>query len=402
MEAREKRILLCGCGYQAGNIGDDSILQGFVKMLSRPGHDDELGYLTWAENGSVSRDEAGLKVWNARERKQRKEAIKWASHVILGGGTLIADSDGVTYPLAYCCELINLSVAYNRPISLLASGISDLRSPFAEYLVKKYYSKFLTMVTIRSDEGYRQAVLAGIPENKITIAADAAFAIDIPQEGRWTPSDKIGINFTGNHPPESKFFNHIELSLKKLHSKFPALSMEGICSEIRSGKGYDFSLLKQLSERLGFDFNVHREYHAPVDFIVSLARYRLVVTMRMHIAIFCAMAGIPCVTIIREKKTNNTLKDLGLPCILNLESSAEELFEAYQNAIKCPSRFIPSTEKISELKKRVLINMSIWDQACATHTGYTKGQIYRARLIYRVNWIPLQRKIVAGWNKIYK
>ena len=127
-----------------------------------------------------------------------------------------------------------------------------------------------------------------------------------------------------------------------------------ICGEIRQDKEYDYVILNELFETFGGI--LFCEYVNYIDFLKQLARCKVVVTMRMHIMIFCALIGVPCIPMIREPKMQLMADSLGLSITLSLDESLENLTNTIDLVFDEPSLAFADFDKVKDLKTRAMAN----------------------------------------------
>ena len=121
-----KKILFCGTGYGAGNIGDDAILSGLIRSTRTHLPEAEIGAISFSPDFTKNTIDIE-KVWPFNN-EGTIQAFQWATHVVLGGATLISENPNINYPLGHCAGLIKTAVALKKPICMLAVGTSDVVS----------------------------------------------------------------------------------------------------------------------------------------------------------------------------------------------------------------------------------------------------------------------------------
>jgi len=352
-----RRILFCGTGYGAGNIGDDAILSGLIRSTRVHLPEAEIGAISFSPDFTKNTIDIE-KVWPFNN-EGTVQAFQWATHVVLGGATLISENPNINYPLGHCAGLIKTAVALKKPICMLAVGTSGIVSQRAKELIKNYYNEFLDIITVRSKEDKKIASSLSIDRERLFVCADAAFAANysLKQKKKERISKRI-IGLSLVNEGLSNKYPHIDAishTLIKLEKKYSDIEVLGLCSETRKEAAYDYPLLKQVvGSELGGD--VFCEYVSPLEFSVRLSECKLVITMRMHILVFCSILGIPCIPIVREKKTELMARELGLDHLLYLNNSSQEMTELIERVLDRPHEAVVKREKIAELEQRALDN----------------------------------------------
>jgi polysaccharide pyruvyl transferase WcaK-like protein len=343
------RILFCG-GSGSGNIGDDSIFNGLLASARKylPA-DTEFGVVSWSPEMTKVKVKID-KIWGNGE----DEAFVWASHVVLGGATLISENPNIDFPLGYIVYIIKKTVQYGKPVCMLAVGASDVHSEQAKSLIRDYYDKYLGVITVRSEKDMDKAISLGINPNHISVCADASFS-DTLVNRFIHPKNILGLNLV-NEAFTSKYGHipHITHSLSELKSSL-GLSVKGLCSEVRPDAEYDsFILNKVVSESLkGI---VYCDYVSPDRFGDELSECRVIVSMRMHILVFCAVLGVPCIPIIREAKTAMMAEELGIKEVLHLDTPPHDIKRIIRTVWENPSEYIVDKSKVLDLRERAFHN----------------------------------------------
>jgi polysaccharide pyruvyl transferase WcaK-like protein len=391
------KILFCGCIYGAGNIGDDAILAGLLRAFSLAVPDAELGVVSY--NPTKTRVDFDLEhVWGLSFQETRS-AFKWATHVVLGGATLISENPTVKYPLRHCCNLIDHAIFSNKPISMLAAGASNIRSQYAKRLLDRYYEENLDLITVRSPYDLKQAVSAGgLSEDKLNIAADAAFAVDVSpvaHRGKF-----LGVSLVDEARQGDVLIEKLTVAVKAFLDE-KTLRPVGICSETRPYPYYDRDTNAKVLERVGIPFDMSGEYLSCPEFFETLAGCQLVVTMRMHVVVFCALLKIPCVAIVREQKINSMLSELGLPDGIEMSFKSDELLQKMEDAFEHPEKYLVGDEKIQELKDRACLNAKLWRERYTTGPSVRKHSILARGLAGGriVGW-ELRKIAIRGYAKV--
>lgn len=329
------RILFCGTGYGAGNIGDDSILNGLLiasrKYLPR---DTEYGAISW--NPAITTKFTGIKSWHYRE----EYPFQWATHCVLGGATLISERPSIVYPLRYCASVIGKA----KKACMLAVGTSNVESEEALEIIRDVYDGKLGVISVRSEKDRERAESFGIHWAKLEVCADAAFADNLSATHK--PKGFIGVSLVNEaFNSEFDFAKNVQEALKDKKVK-------GLCSETRKNPEYDFHVLKRV---IGGD--IFCEYVPPQRFVKELSVCNIVLTMRMHIMVFCSMIGVPVIPLIREEKMNLMADELGLTKRLYLNSTAAEIKNMIDNTD--PDKLIVRPERINALRERALLNGAV-------------------------------------------
>jgi polysaccharide pyruvyl transferase WcaK-like protein len=376
------KILFCGCIYGAGNIGDDAILEGLVTEFKNLDNNIQIGAISLAPKHT--QQVLGLEnVWK-NDFKSEKEAVRWATHIILGGATLITENPNIGYPLRHCCRIIDLAIVNKKPISMIGVGASNIRTHKAQKLFQNYYDKYLDIITVRSEFDKHQAITKGkLNSDLLRIGADGAFSLKT--NATWQPENIIGISLVSEGNDHIGYPKEIVKAINSFQSDFPQFAYEGVCSETRKNTQFDYPLIKKTLDSINGKWKIQDDYKSPQDFIKYLSKFNFVFTMRMHILVFCSIVGIPCVTMVREQKMENMLNSLGIDEYLTMNSSEEEILEKFKLAINKHKQFLADASKLSRLQALAKNNAILWFKNNETNSFKTSEVAWSKKCLAKYN-----------------
>ena len=333
------KVLFCGAGYGAGNIGDDAILSGLLfsaKMYLR--EDTQYGALTFNPEFTKKNAEVDQTFDFA---SGVDAAFNWATHIVLGGASLLSG-----WSIDYCSDLIVAAKNLKKPICMLAAGTSlTPTAALRQQLVTHFGS--LDMITLRSEDDRDRAIKWGLNPDKLWICADGAFAVDRGYEV-YSPSGTIGINLVNEKLPEK--YGYFDVIKQLLLEEYSYSDIAYICGEVRKEEGFDFFLLKKLADvREGV---IYDEYINYMDLLKILTGCDFVITMRMHMMLFCALVGVPCIPFIREPKTQLMADELGLKHTLPMDITLSALKEIIDKVREDPEIAIADDDMVDDLRTR--------------------------------------------------
>ena len=350
------RVLFCGCGYGAGNIGDDAILEGLTVSFRGAVPGMTIGAISYNPQ-HTRRHIPELEIFG-RERKEIARAFRWATHVVLGGGTLIADTVSVDFPVRWCSRLIGEAVKAGLPVSILGAGVSGGTRPEARRLVKRYYGHYLAPIAVRSQYDRDAATAFGLDTNAVHVTADPAFALDWERRG-VRMDGLLGVNLVNEGRAGAAFVTRVAGALAEA-CEDTDLHLIGLCGDARTEPGFDSALTTRAIHRVQPGARIASYYALPSELAKHLCACRLVITMRLHILVFCTLLGVPCLPIAREPKTRHMVRDLGLPDALPLDVSAASLLDAIRDALASPAQHIVDADTVEALRLRARSNSALW------------------------------------------
>lgn len=337
------KILFCGVGYGAGNIGDDAILAGFLTSCRMHlQKDTQYGVITFGPSFPHDRTEVD-QVFSLQGGADI--AFTWATHIVLGGATLLTEGS-----IPYCSELIKLAQTKKKPVCMLGVGTSTKPMGDFLWLLQKHYGS-LDMITLRSEADKKAAVSMGLKAENLYVCADGAFAIDY-KDVTYGSDNVLGVNLVHEElPNKHPYVQTVKALLTGLASDF---KFSFLCEETRKDMQYDFFLLHELHKQFQGSFSCgYVDYKA---FLNKMAGCRLILTMRMHMMIFCALLDIPCLPIIREKKMQLMADELGLTQVLSLDETLYDARSVVLKVLKNLSLAKVNRNKIGILRQRSFNN----------------------------------------------
>lgn len=200
------------------------------------------------------------------------------------------------------------------------------------------------------DERSRQHVLElGIQADKITLAKDAAFVIDVERPDPPSGALRIAVSVRTMH-----FFNNGDRSLGEKY-KASVIAMVNLavrgygaevvflstCQGIPEYWTDDTKLADEIVSALPEDVaqsvTIDREFRQPIDIVSAYQSFHLVIATRMHAAILSLVAGTPVLGIAYEFKLEELFHQLGLDEArlstkeMNAEGSQEALRHILDN-----------------------------------------------------------------------
>jgi polysaccharide pyruvyl transferase WcaK-like protein len=333
------KVLFCGAGYGAGNIGDDAILVGLLASARKYLREDtQYGALTF--NPVFTKQTVSIdQVFNFETDVDR--AFDWATHIVLGGASLLSG-----WSIPYCSGLIDKAHVKDKPICMLAAGTSVQPDAYQLELLRTRFDS-LDMITLRSEKDRELAIEYGLNSAKLFVCADGAFAVDFSSV-ECKSNISLGVNLVN----ESLIYKHAFLAtFTKFLTTFDEQVLF-ICEETRQDFSYDYVILNGLHNIFKSSFSC--EYLSCFDFVNVLAQCKIIVTMRMHIMIFCALVGIPCIPLIREPKMSLMADSLGLHYRLGLDDN--DFSDVIYYVLKYKDMGLAKADNVFTLKDRTLQN----------------------------------------------
>lgn len=334
-------IYIDGNGYGYGNIGDDAILDGIIKLLTS--YDMANINITVAtKNGEMLPFlPEGIKTVKSFDDKIAKNEIAKCDLYIAGGGTLIGDELGVDFPLKYNAKRLKLALKYNKKSILLFAGINkcktDIGKKYSEFLIKNF-----DYIITRDKESFNVCNLFyGIGD--ISIGFDPAYMLKPIETERSKKIKKyitshgktIGVNIINEAwKDESEYKKNIATALNKI-SKDVDYTPIFYTNEVRDGDFFDIEANKEVMPLITDSFGVIiPEYYEPSEMLDIISAFDMNFTMRMHGLIFSSIVETPFCTISRVDKVDNFMKSFNQSTPYNIsECTVENVYKTIINTM---------------------------------------------------------------------
>ena len=312
------KILIAGCIYGAGNIGDEAILEGLLEYLPK-----EAVYSVCVQGDGKKFAAMGLQPYGT-QFWQLVSAVRNCDTVLLGGASLLTDPSGLEYPIGYCSRILRIAAIFGKPCHFIGIGAATLNSDAVRQVARRFYP-YAERFYVRN--AYSKAALCreiGVSPDRVTEICDPAFLLGSkvnPAEG-VDVLKSIGVQKTAGRPLigvsvvnegfekgrdyKAKIASICDLLVERHNAEIIFLY-----SEIREGEFFDQAAsrdVKMLMKKPWKEVPPH--FFNATTFASILAGMDCILTMRMHVIILSAITGTPTATIVREEKVTQILADL--------------------------------------------------------------------------------------------
>lgn len=297
--AGAKKDSVCIGGYAGcGNIGDDAILQGYLKKLLQeksPCYASRITVLT----GKPKQDRRrfGVRCINRRNPFAVIASFLRSEQFLCGGGSLLQNTTG-TLSLLYYLTLLRLAAFCGCRVSLFAAGIGPLNGRFAE---KQTFAamRICEKTEVRDTDSYRLLLSAGIDREKLKLVPDPAFFLEPP------PPSRLGyLLLEAKIPYGKKYFCIAVREADKaehtlLRSVTAAVRLFSVKHQmlpvfLEFDKKNDGYITEKICRKTNGRIIRLREAS---DAIAMLTGSEFLIGMRLHALIFSVIAGTPAIGI---------------------------------------------------------------------------------------------------------
>lgn len=312
--------------YGWGNIGDESTLQGFARLVGRrPG----LAAPTWVASrnpahtahvepsfryyGALGRD---LRGWWARRR---------ADAYVFAGGTPIMDILGA-YPLADVVPIVTTGVRRRKRVLFVGVGTERLHREPSRRTVAEVLAPGVERWSVRSVRDRDRLVEYGVRPDAVIVAGDMAWLLD-PAPSAWgrdylrtlevdVERPLVGVN-VNNEPfmqrEAPRLLEDLGRFLDELVERHDATALF-LCNDVNEGPTYDkaaSAIVRGAMKRADRACLVPNRYWSPQQMLSMIGCCRVTVSTRYHFCLFSALQGVPFLALQRSDKVNDLCHDLG-------------------------------------------------------------------------------------------
>lgn len=314
----KSRILIAGCIYGAGNIGDEAILEGLLEYLP-----PDASYSVCVEGDGRKFVEMGLQPYGTGFW-QLVRAVRNCDTVLLGGASLLTDPSGLEYPIGYCSRILRIAAIFGKPCNFIGIGAATLNQEHVRAVARRFYP-YACRFYVRN--AHSKAALCreiGVAPERVIEICDPAFLLGskvMLAEGLKVLSANgiqkiagrplIGVSvvnegFEKGRDYKAKLAAISDLLVERLNAQIVF-----VYSEIREGEFFDQAASRDVKALMKKPWKeVPPEFYDAKTFASILAGMDCILTMRMHVIILSAITGTPTATIVREEKVTQILADL--------------------------------------------------------------------------------------------
>ncbi len=321
---RRRRILIAGyMGF--GNAGDEAILasmlEGF-RALPVP-----VDFTVVSGNPAETSRRYSVSAVPWQDPLALADAVRISDVVLLGGGGLFHDYWGFDpdllltphqWGLSYFAAPAVMAALYRKPLMLYAVGVGPLVSDHGRAFTR-FICDAAARITVR-DHGSREALqLLGVPDDRIVVTADPAFALNLTADAisEGSPAEPFLIGVaprTWKIGVDEAFWQRqvagaLDLILEEQPGKAVFVSFQN-----GSGAEDDPAAIQGIVRQMRHADRVEiRSDAGSADEIAAVLRQcRVVLAMRLHALILSALAGVPFVALEYDPKVTRIAGELAL------------------------------------------------------------------------------------------
>ncbi|MFX0134193.1 MAG: polysaccharide pyruvyl transferase family protein [Candidatus Hodarchaeota archaeon] len=370
-------IYIGGTAYGIGNIGDDGILQGILKII-------ELTFpkvkITCGVGDLWNRSPPNFllgpqkKICHAYKNgifKYRKvyPQIKACDCYIQGGSTFVGEELGIEFPMIVNIKQNFSAKFHNKPALMIAVGANKLNSSegikYGKNLI--YLSD---LITLRDVPSKKVCLELGSNPLRTFSTADPAILLNAKPTKRTNKVKQIlktkgkifGINVVNE-----VWFNILKYKAAIAKAADYISSHYGytpvfFCNEIRPTNCFDYFANMQTINFMKEKYEIlDPVYYRPEEMIDLISNFDFIVSMRMHTMIYASIVNVPFVAISRIDKVDNFLEHFGFKSSISIKNPdhkklISDIEGAIKNSIDIKERL---RETVPKLRTKCLENVKI-------------------------------------------
>lgn len=358
--------------FGAGNIGDESTLQGFARLISGYGN----GFHVWVASRNPTHTnmvEPAFKYYKSRGRDPWRSWARFRSSAqVIIGGTPIMDVLG-RWPLSELTPLIRTAQEQQKPLVFVGSGVEELKKEESRQAMAQVIGPAVRHWTVRSARDKERLIDYGVKDERITVAADLAWTLpaepdefgkDLLRRLGVNPNEYlVGVNLTNEEfvigqTPElfKKVAEFLDTVVEERNARVLFFS-----NDIREGDTFDKAAAQKTIACMRHPLRtllVPNDYRTPQQTLSLIGCCDLTVTMRYHFCIFSALQGVPFIALKRSDKVTDLCWDMNWPCGVSMpELEPVVLHELFSNIEKDRSLAIDNLKsQVCIMRERTLRN----------------------------------------------
>ena len=321
------KILIAGA-YGTGNLGDEAILQGLLKMMR-------------ANNLLVfSRDPAETtQLHSVRAKRRNILDVLLAEKLLIGGGELLQDNMAWKYAL-----LAITSKILRKKVTVYAVGVSHLSNSI-ERIFARICLNLVDEISVRDPDSKNRLLDMGItkvidvvddPSINVASALYTEVSEIFDREGISKSNFLIGVTlrYTRNNETNRILINFFTNYFKDIIEQCTNVQILFLVfskhkdSELDRDEAFGRDLSNSLNDER---FRVIDSILTPSQMLAVIANTDFIISARLHPLLFASRANMPRVGIALYPKIESFSKIYGFTAV-GLES-LEDLYEIFKGAI---------------------------------------------------------------------
>jgi len=362
--------------FGAGNIGDESTLQGFARLVSC--YPNKIRVWMASRNPShTARVEPSFKYYRTRGRDLRRRWARYrsAAHVVVGG-TPIMDVLGA-WPLSELVPLISAAYDQRKPLAFIGTGTEKLQREGSRRVVSEVLAPKVAHWSVRSERDKERLIGHGVPPERVTVAADLAWLLDaapddfgkehLAQLGVNVRAPLIGVNVTNERfvsDREPDLFKKVAALLDAWVEEYAARILF-FANEVRENESFDTAAGRKVLTYMNHQdkaFLIPNHYWTPQQMLSLIGCCQVTLGMRYHFCLFSALQRVPFIALKRSDKVEDLCWDMNWPHGVALTDPGVKVLELFAEIHQKKSFWAGCLQqRVEVMRERALRNLVALD-----------------------------------------
>lgn len=314
--------------YRAGNFGDDAIFAGIISELREIEYHGSISYMGGNINSSEEIYGAfkkypflplGFRSFINGNLFESIKAIKNSDLIIIGGGGLFVDTETIFATIIWSFHAF-LCIVMKKPFICYSQSVGPLKSKISILLTKIVFNR-ANAIHLRDQLSMDSLRKLGV-NREVTIGIDSAFSY-LSTQIEQNKEDHLIISFRDWSKSTNDQWN---LILDTANEFAYQKKLNVILVPMDISRKSEIEKMKKIHQRTIIPNSIE-----DLSKLVSTAK--LVLSMRLHMGIFAASLGVPCLSIAVSQKLKF------LPATIDINNLSKEkiiqnLHEIYSDQSK--------------------------------------------------------------------
>lgn len=229
------------------------------------------------------------------------------------------------WPLSELEPLVSLAHKEGRSIVFVGTGTERLEREESRRLVERLIAPKVLHWSVRSERDRERLMEYGVPDGRITVAADLAWMLDrepavfgrayLASLGVDVDHVLMGVNINGEKfvlEREPGLFEKVAIFLDAIIEKFGAFVLF-FCNEVREEESFDKAAQRKILRYMKHGDKavpVPNLYWSPQEMLSLVGCCYATISTRYHFCLFSALQGVPFIALKRSGKVDDLCRDM--------------------------------------------------------------------------------------------
>jgi colanic acid/amylovoran biosynthesis protein len=257
------------------------------------------------------------RLWLSSRQRSALEVFRHSTAVVSTGGTYLVER----YPIAGRLLELEAALAMGRPLILFTQSLGPFTDPRNQRVMRRVASG-ARLVLLRDERSRRELTALGVPEERLHVVADAAFALSTRHGRRSSTRLRIAVSVRNwpyaagdveetNDRYRSAIVALVESLVRNRDAEVTFLSTcQGAPEYWTDDSSVAVAIADRVDPALRTSVHVDRDFRTPQELLDTLGGFDVVVATRMHMAILALVSGVPVFPIAYEPKTRELFERL--------------------------------------------------------------------------------------------